>query len=93
MGLEGSADCDGTCSWLDSFGTPISHQEVERQFDRAISRPLDNSVKELIRSYIGVEELKMKYRLAKAHIEENFPRICKVLKYLGFEPAYKGPYQ
>ncbi|MBW3022674.1 hypothetical protein KY308_01045 [Candidatus Woesearchaeota archaeon] len=93
MGLEGSADCGGSCSWLDSFGTPVSHQEVERKFDRVISQPLDDSVKELIKSYIGVEKIKMKYRLAKAHIEDNFPKINKILKYVGFKTAYKSPYQ
>lgn len=37
MDLEGSVDCDGSCSGLDSIRTKrISHEQVEKELDEAI---------------------------------------------------------
>ena len=38
MDLEGSVDCDGTCSSLDLIGCEVvSHEECNRQMDEAIA--------------------------------------------------------
>ena len=68
MDLEGSVDCDGSCSGLDLVGQRlVSHDECNRAFDDAISKlPSER--------YVGFMN----------KLQDNYPTIYRVAKILGF---------
>ncbi len=105
---DASVDCDGTCSSLDSLVNLISHRQVERDLDRALSRYSGLTINDLfvgnlqcdvikmqMRSTLGYfspSSLRMKYRLALAYVEDNFPRSFEILLSLGVKRPYNSPY-